>query len=59
MGAAPDRGVVDERLRVFGVPNLYVCDASVFPTAGSVNPSLTITALALRLARHLVDARAA
>ena len=59
MAADPSRGVVDSQLRVFGVPNLFVCDASVFPTAGSVNPSLTITALALRLARHLVDTRAA
>ena len=59
MAHDPARGVVDSALRVFGVPNLYVCDASVFPTAGSVNPSLTITALALRLARHLLAARAA
>jgi choline dehydrogenase-like flavoprotein len=46
-------GVVDANLRVFEASNLYVCDASVFSTAGSVNPSLTITALALRLAAHL------
>ncbi|MEJ0038457.1 MAG: GMC family oxidoreductase [Gammaproteobacteria bacterium] len=59
MGHDVARGVVDPDLKVFGVPNLYVCDASVFPTAGSVNPSLTITALGLRLARHLLAARAA
>jgi choline dehydrogenase-like flavoprotein len=46
-------GVVDPNLRVFGVPNLFVCDGSVFPTVGSVNPSLTIVALAVRLAGHL------
>jgi choline dehydrogenase-like flavoprotein len=59
MAARPEEGVVDSQLRVFGVPNLYVCDASVFPTAGSVNPSLTITALSLRLARHLLNTQAA
>jgi choline dehydrogenase-like flavoprotein len=59
MGATPEEGVVDAQLRVFGVPNLYVCDASVFPTAGSVNPSLTITALSLRLAQHLLQTQAA
>jgi choline dehydrogenase-like flavoprotein len=55
MGADPTRGVVDRNLKIFGVENAYVCDGSVFPTAGSANPSLTITALALRLAGHLMS----
>jgi choline dehydrogenase-like flavoprotein len=42
----PGRGVVDERFRVHGFENLYVCDASVFPTAITVNPQLTVMALA-------------
>jgi choline dehydrogenase-like flavoprotein len=46
-------GVVDANLQVFGTSNLYVCDGSVFATAGSVNPSLTITALGIRLGEHL------
>ncbi len=54
MADHPSRGVIDAKLQVFGVSNLFVCDASVFPTAGSVNPSLTITALALRLGEHLL-----
>jgi choline dehydrogenase-like flavoprotein len=37
-----------------GMENLYVTDASSFPTAGGVNPSLTIAATALRAAEHLV-----
>ena len=41
-------GVVDERFRVHGWENLYVCDASVFPTAVRVNPQLTVMALAQR-----------
>lgn len=53
MADHPSRGVVDANLRVFGMDNLFICDGSVFPTAGSTNPSLTITALGLRLGEHL------
>lgn len=51
----PDRrrGVVDADGRVHGVANLYVAGSSVFPTSGAANPTLTIVALALRLAGHL------
>jgi len=49
----PRQGVVDRDCRVHGVSNLYVAGSSVFPTAGHVNPTLTIVALALRLADHL------
>jgi choline dehydrogenase-like flavoprotein/uncharacterized integral membrane protein len=42
----PERGVVDPRFRVHGFENLYVCDASVFPTGITVNPQLTVMALA-------------
>lgn len=54
MAASPAAGVVDANLKVFGADNLWVCDGSVFPTAGSVNPSLTICALGHRLAGHLL-----
>lgn len=49
----PKRGVVDADCRVHHVDNLYLAGSSVFPTGGSVNPTLTIVALALRLAEHL------
>jgi choline dehydrogenase-like flavoprotein len=49
----PARGVVDEHCRVHGTSNLYVAGSSVFPTAGWAPPTLTIVALALRLADHL------
>jgi choline dehydrogenase-like flavoprotein len=42
----PALGVVDETLHVHGFDNLQVCDASVFPTAVTVNPQLTVMALA-------------
>jgi choline dehydrogenase-like flavoprotein len=40
------KGVVDERFRVHGTENVYVCDASVFPSSVTVNPQLTVMALA-------------
>ena len=49
----PKQGVVDENCRVHGLANLYVTGSSVFPTAGYANPTLTIAALAIRLADHL------
>lgn len=53
MADRPERGVVDSDLRVFGCDNLYVVGGSVFGSPGAVNPTLTIVALALRLAGHL------
>ena len=46
-------GVVDADCRVHGVPNLFIAGSSVFPTGGYANPTLTIVALAVRLADHL------
>ena len=54
MHADPREGVVDADCRVHAVPNLYIAGSSVFPTGGYANPTLTIVALALRLADHLV-----
>jgi choline dehydrogenase-like flavoprotein len=47
------RGVVDEHGRVHSLANVYVAGSSIFPTAGYANPTLTIVALALRLADQL------
>ena len=49
----PRNGVVDADCRVHGVPNLFIAGSSVFPTGGFANPTLTIVALAIRLATHL------
>lgn len=59
----PGRGVLDRDCRAHGIDNLYVADSSFMPTSTGVNPSLTITANALRvadvLARQLQKAQAA
>lgn len=53
MSDDPRHGVVDRHCRIHGVSNLYVAGSSVFPTTGCANPTLTILALALRLADKL------
>ena len=53
MSNDPAQGVVDVNCRVHGMNNLYVAGSSVFPTSGFANPTLTLVALALRLADHL------
>jgi choline dehydrogenase-like flavoprotein len=49
----PKNGVVNENCRVHGMSNLFVAGSSVFPTIGYANPTLTIVALAVRLADHI------
>jgi choline dehydrogenase-like flavoprotein len=49
----PRQGVVDANSRVHDLPNLFVAGSSVFTTGGIANPTLTIVALAIRLADHL------
>jgi choline dehydrogenase-like flavoprotein len=56
MGFTQDDSVVDASHRAWDVPNLFICDGSVFPTEGSANPALVIMALADRLA-GLLDAK--
>jgi choline dehydrogenase-like flavoprotein len=55
MGSDPERSVVDADGRSWDVERLYVGDGSLVPRTLSVNPSLTIMALASRLAEHLHD----
>jgi choline dehydrogenase-like flavoprotein len=47
-------GVVDSNCKVFDFDNFYVAGSSVFPSSGCTNPTLTIIALAYRLADHLL-----
>ncbi|KAG4219641.1 hypothetical protein PC116_g31880 [Phytophthora cactorum] len=53
MSAHPARGVVDPEGRVWEARNLYVADASVFPTASGVNPMITTMAIADWIARRV------
>ena len=55
MGDNPKTSVVDRNLRVHESPNLHVCGSEVFVTGGGLQPVLTITALAHRLADHLAS----
>jgi choline dehydrogenase-like flavoprotein len=50
--------VLDPDCRFWALPNLYVVDGSFMPTSGGVNPSLTITANALRVAGRIAAALA-
>jgi choline dehydrogenase-like flavoprotein len=53
MGDDPDTSVVDRNLRAHEVPNLFVVGSSVFVTGSSLQPSLTIAALAIRAAEFI------
>jgi choline dehydrogenase-like flavoprotein len=56
MGTDPAASVVDANCRTHQTGNLYIAGSSVFPTTGDSNPTLTIVALAHRLAQTLKDA---
>jgi choline dehydrogenase-like flavoprotein len=53
MGFTPRDSVINADCRSWDIPNLFICDGSVFPTTGGVNPSLTITAIAMRAAERI------
>ena len=58
ISVTPDKGVVDQSFKVHGLGNVYVCDASVFPSSITVNPQYTVMALAHYAAKEItgVDA---
>lgn len=53
MHVDPTRGVVDADCKVHGISNLYIAGSSVFPTVGSDSPTITLVALAIRLAERI------
>lgn len=57
MGRSPEEGVTDKDMKVFGTDNLYVCSNAAFPSCTAVNPTLTLTAMSLRLGDHLIHNR--
>jgi choline dehydrogenase-like flavoprotein len=54
-GTDPALSALDLNCKAHGIDNLYVTDASFFPSIGAVNPTLTIIANALRVADHITD----
>jgi choline dehydrogenase-like flavoprotein len=58
-GTDPTQSVLDTNCKAHDLDNLYVVDASFFPSCGAVNPSLTIIANAIRIADHLLQDRLA
>lgn len=54
MGMDPSRSVVNAYGQTHDIPNLYVCDASMFVTSSGCNPTNTVMALAARTAEHIV-----
>jgi len=58
-GDDPETSVLDRNGRAHGLSNLYVVDASFFPSSGGTNPSLTISANALRVASLIHEALSA
>lgn len=59
MGLDPAKSVVDRDCRSWDIRNLWVCDGSVFPTVGGVNPALTIQTIAIRTAERIAQMAAA
>lgn len=55
MNIDPQKGVVDANCKVHSMQNLFIASSSVFPTAGAVNPTLTIIALSLRISDHIKE----
>jgi len=55
MGSDPRDSILDPTCRAHDVQNLYVVDASVFPSSSEKNPTLTIMALASRTADFIAD----
>ena len=57
MGHDPRRSVVDAFGRAHEIENLFLADGSVFVSSGGFNPTNTIMALSLRMARHIAGQR--
>lgn len=55
MGTDPATSVVDSYGKTHDIDNLYIADGSIFVTSGSANPTCTISALALRVGKRLVE----
>ena len=55
IASSPEKGVVNEDLKLFGTENVFVCSSSAFPTSGQANPTFFLGAFAVRLANYLTN----
>ena len=55
MSVDPKDGVVDSNQKIHGIDNFYIAGASVYPTGGGCNPTLTLVMMSLGLGRHLAS----
>lgn len=55
MGSKPSNSAVSPRGKVWGTENLYVADASVFPTASGVNPMITTMGVSRSIAKFMLE----
>lgn len=55
MAASPSEGVCDANCELFGTRGVYIAGAAAFTTSSFANPTLTLIALSLRLAEHIVQ----
>ena len=55
MNNDPKQGVVDQNCKVHGISNLFIVGSSCYTTSGSVNPTLTLIALSIRLSDHVKE----
>jgi choline dehydrogenase-like flavoprotein len=55
MGEDASTSVVDTNCKTHDIDNLYVCDASFFPSCGAFNPALTLVANSLRIGKHIIE----
>jgi choline dehydrogenase-like flavoprotein len=55
MGTDPKNSVVNERFQLYGFPNIFVADSSIFPAAPGINPALTIMALSRKASQSILQ----
>ena len=55
MSDDPKKGVVDANCQIHGINNLFVAGAACYATSAAPNPTLTVTALSLRLSNHVKE----
>ena len=53
MGSNKKNSFVNKNLQIHGINNIHICSTSVFPSSGSLNPTMTLCSLAIKIAKYL------